>query len=81
MTRKVGEYILKEAGLKASADIDKLQQMPWREYYDIAMRGAEKYVKDSGIKSLSAMKIFQPHVDGKVIPQHPYSPVHSPHCG
>lgn len=77
MTMKVGEYILKEAGLKSS-DIDKLQQMPWREYYDIALRGADKYIKDSGTESLSAIKIFQPQVDGKIIPHHPYRPSATP---
>jgi len=34
-SRKVGEAILKEAGLKAN-EIDKLQQMPWEEYLALA---------------------------------------------
>ena len=77
MTMKVGEYILKEAGLQPS-EIDRLQQMPWRDYYDIALRAAEKYVRDSGVESLSAMKIFQPQLDGNVIPYHTYRPSFTP---
>ena len=40
-TQKLGAYILKEAGLKAS-EIDKLQQMPWKEYYELAQSAAAK---------------------------------------
>jgi para-nitrobenzyl esterase len=77
MTMKVGEYILKEAGIKAF-QIDKLQQLPWRTYYDIALRAAEKFIKESGTESVSAMKIFQPQVDGNYIPYPTFYPVASP---
>ena len=37
-----GAHILKEAGLKPS-QIDKLQQMPWEEYYALANRAARSF--------------------------------------
>jgi para-nitrobenzyl esterase len=77
MKAKAGEYILKMSGLKAN-QTDKLQQMPWIEYYDLAIRAAEKLIKDDGIKSVGSTQIFHPHVDGKYIPQHPFHPVLSP---
>jgi len=44
-SRKLGEYILKEAGLAAS-DIDKLQEIPWKDYLLLANRAAGKYRED-----------------------------------
>lgn len=38
----LGEFIVKEAGLKPS-EIDKLQQMPWEEYYELANRASAKF--------------------------------------
>lgn len=38
---ELGEWILAEAGLKAR-EVDKLQQMPWQEYFSIAERAAAK---------------------------------------
>ncbi len=76
MTRKVGYYILKEAGLQPS-QIDKLQEMPWRIYYDIAIRAAEKYIKETGT-TLSPMKVFQPQVDGRNIEYPTFFPEASP---
>ncbi len=43
--RKLGEYVVKEAGLTA-ATIDKLQDIPWEEYLDIANRAAQKLRQD-----------------------------------
>jgi para-nitrobenzyl esterase len=44
---KMGAYILKEAGLSAS-QIEKLHDMPWRDYYAIAMRASDKINKEMG---------------------------------
>lgn len=44
-SRSIGEYILKEAGLKPS-EVDKLQQMPWEEYYAIANRASQKFTRE-----------------------------------
>lgn len=43
----LGEFILKEAGLKPS-EIDKLQQMPWEEYYALANQAAAKFSRLQG---------------------------------
>jgi len=40
-TRVLGSYILEEAGLKPN-EIDKLQELPWREYIDLANRAVAK---------------------------------------
>ncbi len=76
MTRKVGHYILKEAGLQAS-QTDRLQELPWRVYYDTALRAAEKYIKETGT-NLSPMKVFQPQVDGRSIEYPTFYPEASP---
>ncbi|GHU14526.1 carboxylic ester hydrolase [Betaproteobacteria bacterium] len=46
-SKKLGEYILKEAGLTA-ATADKLQQLPWQEYLDLANRAAQKQREEQG---------------------------------
>ena len=40
----LGAYIVKKAGLKPS-EIDKLQQMPWEEYYALAMEASREYAR------------------------------------
>jgi hypothetical protein len=40
-SERLGAYILKEAGLTPEG-ADKLQQLPWQEYYDIAGRASRK---------------------------------------
>ena len=64
VTQKVGEYILKEAGLTVS-EIDKLQEIPWQEYLEIANRACEKCWKDNGFKQ---RRSFGPVADGINIP-------------
>jgi len=66
VSQKIGEYILKEAGLKAS-EIDKLQEMPWREYIELANRASQKYSKDSGMTGRRGG--FAPVADGVNIPK------------
>jgi para-nitrobenzyl esterase len=41
-SQKLGEYILKEAGLDAS-QVDKLQEMPWKDYILLANKAAQKF--------------------------------------
>lgn len=65
MTQKVGKYILKEAGLTVS-QIHKLQEIPWREYLDIADRACRKCWEDEGI---SMRRTFGPVADDRNIPQ------------
>jgi para-nitrobenzyl esterase len=46
-SRKVGEYILKEAGLEPS-EIDKLKEIPWKEYILLANEAARKCAEEYG---------------------------------
>lgn len=64
MTRKVGEYILKEAGL-TSSQIGKLQEIPWRDYLDIADKACKKCWEDQNIKM---RRTFGPVADDVNIP-------------
>ncbi len=43
---KLGQKVMEEAGLKAG-EIDKLQQIPWRQYIDIANRAVEKMADEA----------------------------------
>ncbi len=63
-TRKLGDYILKEAGL-SSNQLKQLQQMPWKEYMDIANRASSKLAKE-GLQMKRGG--FGPIADGINIP-------------
>ena len=76
-SEKLGSYILKEAGLSAS-QIDKLQEMPWKEYYALANRAAAKLQSETGASGM--MRGFSPVMDGEIIPQHPYYPEANPYA-
>lgn len=66
VSRKLGEYILKEAGLNPS-EIDKLQEMPWEEYIFLANKASRKFAQEN---SGSGMRIgFAPVADGINIPK------------
>ena len=67
VSRKLGEYILKEAGLEPS-EIDKLQEIPWKEYILLANKANQKLVED-GAGSVSARGGFRPVADGINIPE------------
>lgn len=74
---KLGEYVLKEAGIKA-AEIEKLQSMPWLEYINIANRAAAKLAQESEPAERGIRRGFNPVVDGVILPQHPYFPEAAP---
>ena len=75
---KLGAYVLKEAGLSAS-DIDKLQALPWREYYTIANNASRKLREESGMAANApGGGGFRPVADGVYLSQHPYYPEASP---
>lgn len=61
-SEKLGEMVLKEAGLAAN-EIGKLQQIPWREYIDIANRAATKMADEAKRLNL-ARGGFAPVADG-----------------
>jgi para-nitrobenzyl esterase len=77
---KLGAYVLAEAGLTAS-DIDKLQQLPWKSYYEIATRAQRKLAAElskAGGTPGGLRGGFSPSVDGTILPQHPYTPEAAP---
>lgn len=65
-SRKLGEYVLKEAGFSAD-NVDKLQDLSWREYLDIANRALEKMRKDHPTPGFRGG--FGPVADGVNIPK------------
>ncbi len=74
-SEKLGSYILREAGLKAS-QIDKLQEMQWRDYYALANQASMKLMREGG--GAGMMGGFSPIADGTFVSQHPFSPEASP---
>lgn len=73
----LGKYILKEAGLQPT-EIEKLQEMPWLDYIDLANRAAAKFDKDRGGSGMMR-GAFGPVGDGFHIPMDTfYSDKHSP---
>ena len=75
MSEKLGDYVLKEAAL-SSNEMDKLQQMPWKQYYEIATRALTKFREEMKLPPMGTG--FAPTVDGDFLPQHPYNPVATP---
>jgi para-nitrobenzyl esterase len=75
-SEKLGAYVLKEAGLTA-AEIGKLQEMPWKEYYAIATKAQEKLNEELG-GGRGMRRGFNPVVDGVILPQDPYYPEAAP---
>jgi len=76
-SEKLGSYVLNEAGL-SSAQINKLQEMPWKDYYAIATKAQEKLAKESAGAGGGLRRGFSPFVDGAYLPQHPYHPAAAP---
>ena len=64
ITRKIGEYILKEAGLTRD-EVDKLQDIPWREYIELANRAAATCLREMGTET---RRTFGPVADDIHIP-------------
>lgn len=68
ISREIGKYILKEAGLKEN-EVDKLQQMPWEEYHVLAHNAAAKFSEDHPeLKSTGMRMGFAPVEDDTIIP-------------
>jgi para-nitrobenzyl esterase len=60
-SQKLGEYILKEAGLNAS-EVDKLQEMPWKDYLLLANNAAKKFATENAGTGVRGG--FSPVADG-----------------
>ncbi len=65
-SQKLGEYILKEAGLSAS-EVDKLQEMPWKDYLVLANKAAQKFAAENAGTGVRGG--FSPVADGTNIPK------------
>jgi len=63
-SQKLGEYILKEAGLDAS-QVDKLQEMPWKDYILLANKAAQKFAAENA--GVGVRGGFSPVADGVTI--------------
>ncbi|HUB77500.1 MAG TPA: carboxylesterase family protein [Bryobacteraceae bacterium] len=72
----LGAAVVKEAGLTAN-DLDKLQSMPWKDFYATATRAQMAAARDAGPGG-GLTRGFSPVVDGTVLPQHPYDPEGAP---
>jgi len=72
-SEKLGSYILKETGL-SGAQIDKLQDMPWKDYNALANKASLRVMQESGATDLMArlMAGFFPVADGVLLPQEPF---------
>ncbi|MBN2665024.1 MAG: carboxylesterase family protein, partial [Bacteroidales bacterium] len=68
-SEKLGSYILKEAGLTAS-QIDRLQEVSWREYYAIANKAGLKLRAETQVAGM--MGGFGPVADGFYLPREPF---------
>jgi para-nitrobenzyl esterase len=68
-SEKLGTYILREAGLSAS-QIDKLQEMPWKDYITIANKANAALRSESGAADMRGG--FGPVADGNYLPQQPF---------
>lgn len=66
-SRKLGEYILQEAGLSVS-EIDKLQEIPWKDYIQLANRANQKFTEEQGAANFLRSG-FAPVADGINIPK------------
>ncbi len=75
-SEKLGAAVLKEAKLSPS-QLDKLQAMPWKDFYAIATQAQEAVAKEAGPGG-GLTRGFGPVVDGKILPQHPYDPEAAP---
>ena len=80
MAEKLGSYVLAEAGLTAN-DLDKLQQMPWKQYLEVATKAQRKLAQElaAGGSAPGGLRAgFSPSVDGTILPQHPFAPQAAP---
>lgn len=75
-SEKLGAAVLKEAKL-SPRELDKLQAMPWRDFYAIATRAQQALAKQAGPGG-GLRRGFSPVVDGNILPQHPYDPDAAP---
>jgi para-nitrobenzyl esterase len=64
--RKLGQYVLEAAGLSPT-NVDKLQEIPWREYIDIANKALDRMRKENPQPGFRGG--FGPVADGVNVPK------------
>ncbi|WP_395618493.1 carboxylesterase/lipase family protein [Aquirufa sp.] len=67
---KLGLKVMEEAGLKPG-EIEKLQQIPWRQYIDITTRAVEKMAEEAKKMNISRGG-FSPVADGVTMNDQPF---------
>ncbi len=65
-SRKLGQYVLETAGL-TPAEVDKLQEIPWRAYIDIANKALDRLRKENPQPGFRGG--FGPVADGVHVPK------------
>ena len=75
-SEQLGAAVVKEAGLTPN-DLDKLQAMPWKDFYAVATRAQMAKARELGPGG-GLTRGFSPVVDGSILPQHPYDPEGAP---
>ena len=74
MAEKLGQLRARRGRPARPAEIDKLQQMPWKQYYEIATKAQRKLAAElaaAGTRTGGLRAGFSPSVDGTILPQHP----------
>ena len=74
-SEKLGATVLAQAGLGPD-QIDKLQAMPWKEFYAVATKAQQSLAGPGAGGGMG--RGFSPVVDGQFLPQHPYDPAGAP---
>ena len=67
---KLGLKVMEEAGLQPG-EIEKLQQIPWRQYIDITTRAVEKFAEEAKKMNISRGG-FSPVADGVTMNDQPF---------
>lgn len=75
-SEKLGAAVVRHAGVS----VEKLQEMPWKEYYQLANHAARELRESTGASAATPFSgpSFRPVVDGKYLAQHPFFPEGSP---
>jgi para-nitrobenzyl esterase len=71
---KLGAAVVRHAGVS----VERLQEMPWKEYYQLANGALRETRELAGLGAGFTGPGFRPVVDGKHLAQHPFFPDGSP---
>jgi para-nitrobenzyl esterase len=77
-SERLGAAVLRQSGFFKP---EKLQELPWRQYYAIANEASRRLREEIGTTTASGSAMpasFRPVADGKFLSQHPFFPEGSP---